>query len=82
MSTTHAAPSRAPQAMNTIYDQPHDTKSAAAYLGLSASNLNKRRLDGSGPLFRKLGARVIYLESDLREWLAKNSRVSTSQYAA
>jgi hypothetical protein len=57
-------------------DQAFDTPGAAKYTGLSASNLNKRRLDGSGPVF--LGARVVYLESDLRAWLDKNSRHSTS----
>ena len=81
MSTTHAAPSRAPQAMNTVFDYPHDTKSAAAYLGLSASILNKWRLDGRGPAFR-IGSRVIYLQSDLDAFRDAGRRVSTSQYAA
>jgi hypothetical protein len=78
MSATHAAPSRAPQAMNTVYDQPHHTKSAATYLGLSASILNKWRLDGRGPTFRKFGSRVIYLQSDLDAFRDAGRRVSTS----
>lgn len=58
-----------------------NTHEAADYLRLSASTLNKMRLNGNGPEFIKLGARrVIYDLRDLDHWLASRRRKSTSQY--
>src|SRR6516165_7476983 len=44
------------------------TEAAAAYLGLSKSTLEKQRITGSGPPFRKLGRRVLYAIGDLDTW--------------
>jgi len=44
---------------------------AARLLGLSASNLNKRRGTGDGPRFMKLGRRVLYDLRDLEAWAAE-----------
>jgi predicted DNA-binding transcriptional regulator AlpA len=57
-----------------------DTRDAAAFLGLSASTLNKMRVTGRGNLpFLKLGPRrVVYHPDDLRRWLDANRRRSTS----
>jgi len=52
---------------------------AAEHLGLSASTLNKWRVEGKGPRFVKLGRAVVYRLSDLDEWLERHSRQSTSE---
>ncbi len=51
---------------------------AAAYAGISVSTLNKLRVFGGGPIFLKLGRRVIYEIADLDDWLASKRRSSTS----
>ena len=53
-------------------------ESAALYLGLSVSFLNRRRVIGGGPTYTKLGRRVVYAKSDLDAWLALHRRNSTS----
>lgn len=54
---------------------------AAKYLGISKSTLDKRRVYGGGPLFIKLGSRVVYAKPDLDQWVADNRRASTSAAA-
>lgn len=54
------------------------TKEAAAYCGSSASTFEKLRLTGDGPVFVKLGSRVVYRLSDLDTWIQSNLRRSTS----
>lgn len=55
------------------------TPEAAAYVGLSVSTLEKKRLDGSGPLFVHLGGRAVgYDLADLDEWIDRQRRTSTS----
>ncbi len=54
---------------------------AADYLGLSVGNLNKMRMTIGGPLFIKLGRRVVYHQDDLDAWLESNRRLSTSTKA-
>ena len=52
---------------------------AAEYLGLSASTLAKMRLRGDGPLYSKLGPRiVVYSIRDLEVYVAARRRRSTS----
>ena len=51
---------------------------AAAYVGLSASTLNKLRVFGGGPIFIKLGHRVVYDRADLDAWMNARRRRSTS----
>jgi hypothetical protein len=58
------------------------TKAAAAYLGLSESTLEKGRISGYGPPFRKLGRRVLYAIGDLDTWADSCRRQSTSEVAA
>lgn len=53
---------------------------AAAYIGLSASTLNKLRVFGGGPVFLKLGRRVVYDPADLDIWLCARRRRSTSDH--
>lgn len=47
-------------------------------LGVSISTLAKWRLDGSGPAFVKVGARVAYDSAMVEAWLASRIRRSTS----
>jgi excisionase family DNA binding protein len=59
-------------------------REAAEVLRLSPRTLEKLRVNGGGPRFRKFGSRVIYAREDLEAWA--NARVceSTSdpEYAA
>lgn len=54
------------------------THDAAAFLGLSGRTLEKHRCTGTGPVFRKLGGRVVYAIEDLETWAAERTRNSTS----
>ena len=54
------------------------TQEAASYCGSSASTFEKLRLKGGGPVFVKIGRRVVYRQDDLDAWLIANTRVSTS----
>ena len=54
------------------------TPDAAAFLGLSGRTLEKHRCTGTGPVFRKLGGRVVYAIDDLEAWAAERTRNSTS----
>ncbi len=56
------------------------TQQAAEYVGLSASTLEKFRLNGSGPPYQKAGPKiVVYRPEDLDEWLNAQRRRSTSE---
>ena len=54
---------------------------AAEYLTLSPRTLEKLRVVGGGPLYRKLGRRVIYAVSDLKDWADARACASTTQAA-
>jgi len=54
------------------------TPEAARLLGLSARTLEKHRCYGTGPLYRKLGGRVVYRLEDLQRWADEGTRASTS----
>ena len=54
-------------------------KETAAYLAVSTSWLDKRRLDGNGPAYLKLGRRVVYDIIDLETWAASNRRRHTTE---
>lgn len=57
-----------------------DTKSAARKLeNLSPRTLEKWRVLGQGPAFRKFGRKVVYAETDLEAWAEAQKRTSTSQ---
>jgi predicted DNA-binding transcriptional regulator AlpA len=51
---------------------------AARYVGLSESTLAKLRLNGNGPLYCKLGRRVVYRPTDLDQWLQSRTTRDTS----
>jgi hypothetical protein len=56
-----------------------DTSKAALLLGLSPRTLEKFRITGGGPVYRKLGRRVLYDPDDLRVWVDLNLRTSTAE---
>ena len=57
---------------------------AAAFLRLSPRTLEKQRVIGGGPRFRKFGRRVLYAIDDLEAWADARSFEMTSdpEYAA
>jgi len=56
------------------------SRDAARMVGLSESTLAKLRLNGNGPVYCKLGRRVVYRPADLEEWL--QSRTARDTYDA
>lgn len=57
----------------------YNTITAARYLTLSVRTLAYLRVTGEGPVFAKVGRRVIYRPCDLDTWLAARSVKSTSE---
>ena len=51
---------------------------AAAYLRLSPRTLEKQRVIGGGPRFRKFGRRVLYAIEDLEMWANARAYEMTS----
>jgi hypothetical protein len=54
------------------------TPDAATHLGLSPRTLEKHRCYGTGPIYRRLGGRIVYAIDDLDAWAARGTRRSTS----
>lgn len=54
------------------------TPEAARQLGLSGRTLEKHRTYGTGPLYRKIGGRVVYALQDLQAWADRGAKASTS----
>ena len=76
-----AAPQPAPSAAATaaaVHPEFLTTDEAAAFLRLSPRTLEKQRVLGGGPRFRKFGARVVYAAADLRAWADSNTFGMTS----
>jgi hypothetical protein len=53
---------------HSVPDKYLDNRQAAQYLKLSPRTLDRLRLTGEGPRFRKFGRRVIYAIEDLEIW--------------
>jgi len=53
-------------------------RAAAKLVGLSESTLAKMRLNGNGPIYCKLGRRVVYRVTDLEQWLESRTVRDTS----
>ncbi len=58
------------------------TPEAAGFLSLSGRTLEKHRCYGSGPVYRKVGGRVIYAIADLIAWTERGVRRSTDEVVA
>lgn len=54
------------------------TPEAARVLGLSGRTLEKHRCYGTGPLYSKIGGRVLYSLADLQAWVDRGVKASTS----
>lgn len=54
------------------------TPEAARFLGLSARTMEKHRMYGTGPRYRKIGGRVLYAVADLQAWADQGLCESTS----
>ncbi len=58
------------------------TPDAARYLGVGQSTLERKRVDGTGPLYRTLGSKIVtYAVADLDAWASESIRSSTSEAA-
>jgi hypothetical protein len=55
------------------------TRDAARFLGISLRTLEKHRTYGTGPIYRKIGGRIVYAIDDLQAWTEGGLRRSTSE---
>lgn len=75
-----AAPESRPISFREQAKTPYLTcVQAAEYLGLARATLDKLRVVGGGPKFRKHGRRIHYHVEDLDDWSNARARRSTSQ---
>ncbi len=75
----YAAHTAAPQPAATAQSARYLTNDEAAhYLRLSPRTLEKQRVIGGGPRFRKFGRRVMYAVTDLDAWADARSFEATS----
>ncbi|TAM17367.1 MAG: DNA-binding protein [Candidimonas sp.] len=75
----YAAHTAAPQPAVTAQPPRYLTNDEAAdYLRLSPRTLEKQRVIGGGPRFRKFGRRVMYAVADLDAWADARSFEATS----
>lgn len=51
---------------------------ASKFLGVSKSFLDKRRVSGDGPPYRRIGRRVFYWQNELEQWVDQFHHTSTS----
>ena len=79
-SRTAAATAPHPAAVSPAPANPEflTTDEAGAFLRLSPRTLEKQRVLGGGPRFRKFGARVVYAAADLRAWADSHTYGMTS----
>lgn len=54
------------------------TEEAAALLRLAPQTLNRRRCEGSPPIYHKIGRRCLYRREDLEAFVSAARRTSTS----
>ena len=76
---SHSAPTTDRHADGSEY---LDTQQTAKRAGVSPSFLNKARMTGGGPKYRKIGKTVRYFWPEVQAWLDGKAVNSTSQYAA
>ena len=53
------------------------TRQVAEYCGISPRTLEKWRISGQGPVYRKVGRQVRYDQADIDAWLDDNRRQNT-----
>jgi hypothetical protein len=54
------------------------TEEPARFIGVSCRTLEKHRIYGTGPKYSKIGGRIIYAVTDLRDWAERGVRRATS----
>lgn len=72
------SPSRQGNGGKTFMNQ----RTTAEFLGLSERTLERFRLEGRGPVFRRFGRRILYSRGDVLEWADAQRRTSTSDTGA
>ena len=55
-----------------------NTKEASQYIRLAVRTLEKLRLNGGGPRYRKVGRLVFYTMDDLDDWVESHTYAMTS----
>ena len=63
----------------TVFLTPDE---AAKVLRTSVRSLERRRVEGNGPQFVKLGRRVLYRPEDIDAWACDHSFASTAEVEA
>jgi hypothetical protein len=58
-----------------------NTEQAAKYAGFKKTTFNKLRSVGGGPLYSKVGGRVLYAVQNLDAWIKQDERRNASQCA-
>lgn len=58
-----------------------NTNQAAQLLNISPRTLERWRIEGKGPSYRKFGKRVVYNQAALLEWAEDQTHSSTSDAA-
>jgi hypothetical protein len=53
-------------------------KQAAEYIPLAEGTLNAYRVSGGGPVYIKLGGKILYDTRDLDKWIDGHKQISTS----
>jgi hypothetical protein len=67
---------------NAVDLELYDQKAAAKILKQSERTLERWRVQGTGPAFRKIGKKALYSPSDLRDFIDRQRRTSTSDSGA
>jgi len=80
MTDTKKGTSNAPSVVSYL-----TVTEAAQFLRVSIKTLERKRVEGTGPKFYKVGpglrARVLYRQSDLEQWVEGFVYSSTSEYS-
>ena len=66
------------EALHSILPKLLTVEDLCAYLDRSCHTLQKWRVEGNGPRYRRIGNRIFYAESDVLAWIEACGRDSTS----
>lgn len=77
-TTAHCAPADGRTVGASDPDILLSEAETCALTGLADRTLQRKRLDGTGPNFVKLGRRVLYRRRDVLAWIEANTFASTS----
>ena len=64
--------------ISPVFIENFTQNEAAKYLRRSPRTLEKWRVTGDGPPFCRAGSSVLYRRADVDNWLANQTRISTS----